>query len=238
MIIIILIVLTAFVKLLQHSFTVSHSLTLIKTDSLSQNCSNLWFNLELTCNPSFIYVSYRPERLERGGPLLTVETEVNGDSKSTYERSPSLVGSLGLSYRYKRFLLCLGCSSQLRRKYFFPHSILFQFLCPIDQQAGQTAVLGRLSLNMCLWYRLSPNFSPSFYELLTYNIPPPPALQETILSQLFLCFLRKPFLSIHTHGQNNPSDRTPINCKKVHKCTLSSLAKTASPPPSDQNFCF
>ena len=29
-----------------------------------------------------------------GWPLLTVETDVNGDSKSTNERGPSLVGSL------------------------------------------------------------------------------------------------------------------------------------------------
>jgi hypothetical protein len=33
------------------------------------------------------------ERLVRGWPLLTVKTEVNGDSKSTDERGPSLVGS-------------------------------------------------------------------------------------------------------------------------------------------------
>jgi hypothetical protein len=39
---------------------------------------------------------YVPERLERGGPLLTVETVVKGDSKSTNERVSSLVGSLGL----------------------------------------------------------------------------------------------------------------------------------------------
>ncbi len=40
----------------------------------------------------------QPERLERvmGGP---VQTEVNEDPKSTNERGPSLVGSLGLSYR-------------------------------------------------------------------------------------------------------------------------------------------
>jgi hypothetical protein len=31
------------------------------------------------------------ERIERGWPLLIVETEVNGDSKSTYERSSSSV---------------------------------------------------------------------------------------------------------------------------------------------------
>ncbi len=35
-----------------------------------------------------------------GLPLLTVETEINGDSKSTNERGPSLVGSLGLSCGY------------------------------------------------------------------------------------------------------------------------------------------
>ncbi len=43
--------------------------------------------------------------------MLTVETEVNGYSKSTNERGPSLAGSLGLSCRNKRFLYRLGCSS-------------------------------------------------------------------------------------------------------------------------------
>jgi hypothetical protein len=50
------------------------------------------------------------ERLERGWPLLSVETGVNGDSESTHERGSSLVGLLVLSCRYKRFLPCLGCS--------------------------------------------------------------------------------------------------------------------------------
>ncbi len=35
--------------------------------------------------------------------------------------------------------------------YFIPRRTLFQFLCPIAQQAGQAAVLGRLSLSVCLW---------------------------------------------------------------------------------------
>ena len=60
------------------------------------------------------------ERLERGSPLLTIETEVNGDSKRTNERGPFLVGSLGLSCRYKRFLFCLVCSSQPLFKICFP----------------------------------------------------------------------------------------------------------------------
>ncbi len=44
-----------------------------------------------------------PEGLDRGGPLLTIVSEVNGDSKSTTESGPSLVGSLGWLCRYKRF---------------------------------------------------------------------------------------------------------------------------------------
>jgi hypothetical protein len=54
-----------------------------------------------------------------GWPLLTVETEVNGDSKSTNVSVPSLVGLLGLSCRYKRFFLCLGCSIRPSTKHFF-----------------------------------------------------------------------------------------------------------------------
>ncbi len=38
-------------------------------------------------------------------PQLTVETKVNGDSESTNERGPSLVGSLGMSCRYKKILI-------------------------------------------------------------------------------------------------------------------------------------
>jgi hypothetical protein len=83
----------------------------------------------------------------KGRPLLTVETEVNGDSKNINERGPALVGSLGLSYRYKIFMLCLGCSSRPSKKYFFPHCTLFQLLCP---HRPARAVLGRLYLSMCL----------------------------------------------------------------------------------------
>jgi hypothetical protein len=90
-----------------------------------------------------------PERLylysRDGWPLLTVETEVNGDSKSSNDRCPSLVSlisSLGLSCKYERFLFCLGCPSRPCTKYLFPNA----------QQAGQwqVAVPGRLSLSLCL----------------------------------------------------------------------------------------
>jgi hypothetical protein len=43
-----------------------------------------------------------------GWPLLTVETEENGDSKRTRERGSFFVGSLGLSCQNKNFVFCLG----------------------------------------------------------------------------------------------------------------------------------
>jgi hypothetical protein len=45
-----------------------------------------------------------PRETREGWPLLTVETEVNGDSKSTNERGPFLVASLGLSCHAEIFV--------------------------------------------------------------------------------------------------------------------------------------
>ncbi len=81
----------------------------------------------------------------------------------TYERGPFLVGSLGLSCRYKRFLFCLGCFSVGPiQNILFPTRTLFQFKCPIAQQPGQAVVQGR-RLWMCvsvpdlmLWQMLGP----------------------------------------------------------------------------------
>ncbi len=63
-------------------------------------------------------------------PLLTVETEVNWDYKSTNERGPFLVGSLVLSCWYKRFLFCPGCSSRPSTKYFFLTAHFFNSFVP------------------------------------------------------------------------------------------------------------
>jgi hypothetical protein len=61
---------------------------------------------------------------------------------------------LFLSCQYKRFLSCLCCPSRPSYKK-FPHRTLFNSFVPIAQQAGQAAVLGRLSVRMCLWsYRV------------------------------------------------------------------------------------
>ncbi len=113
-----------------------------------------------------------PERLERGGPLLTVETEMNGDAKRTNERVPFLVGSLDLSCRHKRFFFCLGCSSRPSTKYFFLNVHYFNSFVPLAQQAGQAAVLGRLSLSVCLCLHLMALFTLSCYyakQLLLYD---------------------------------------------------------------------
>jgi hypothetical protein len=86
-----------------------------------------------------------PRETREGWHLLTVETEVNGDSKSTIERGPSLVGSLGSSCRYKRLFILPWLLWSAQEKYFFPYRTLFQ--------PGQAVVQGRLSLNVCLRLR-------------------------------------------------------------------------------------
>ncbi len=81
-----------------------------------------------------------------GWPLLSVDTEPNRDSRSTYERGLSLVGLLGsFLCRYKRFFLpCLGCSNRPLYKIFFLHRNYLNLF-------RQAVVPGRLSPNMCLW---------------------------------------------------------------------------------------
>jgi hypothetical protein len=74
-----------------------------------------------------------------GWPMLTVGTEVNGDSKSTNERGPSLVGSLDSLCSYNRFLPCHGCFSQPSTKYKIPHRTLFTLLVPSPSKLGRQA---------------------------------------------------------------------------------------------------
>jgi hypothetical protein len=90
------------------------------------------------------------ETIERSGKLLTAETEANGDSRSTHERGSSVVGSMGLTCQYKRFLSCFDSSCLPSTKYlFFLHRSLFHFICP-HRPGGQGAEPRRLSLNMYL----------------------------------------------------------------------------------------
>jgi len=63
-----------------------------------------------------------PRETGEGWPLLTFQTEANGGLWSTNERCPSLVGSLGSSCRYKRFLCCLVAAlvSPVQNIFFLP----------------------------------------------------------------------------------------------------------------------
>jgi hypothetical protein len=82
-----------------------------------------------------------------GWPLLSA-TEMNGDSKSTNERVPPWLVSLGLVVPAQEIVFYLGCSSRLVQN-IFPHFTLFQIFVPSPSWAA--IVLCRLSLSMCLW---------------------------------------------------------------------------------------
>ncbi len=62
--------------------------------------------------------------------MLTVETEVNVDSKNANYGGPFLVGSLDLSCKFKRFLFSLGFSSRTNKIFSLTICTLFQFLYP------------------------------------------------------------------------------------------------------------
>ncbi len=128
-----------------------------------------------------------------GWPLLIIETGVNGDSKSKNERGPSLVGSLGLSCRYKIFFSALAtlvipvqniCSS--------PYTFSI-FLSPIAQQAGQATVLGCLSLST--YMSLIPRYCTSVYlDQLSLN----EILQGCCVLVKYLCKRGNPYISCCT----------------------------------------
>ncbi len=79
----------------------------------------------------------------KGSKLLTFETEANGDSKSTNERGPpSLVGCT------RDFCSALAALVGPVQNIYFLNVHFFSSFVPIAQQAGQAAVLGRLSLRI------------------------------------------------------------------------------------------
>jgi hypothetical protein len=93
-----------------------------------------------------------PEKLERGGPADCWNWGKWGRKEYIW-KSHLLVGSLGLSCLYKRFLFCLGCPRWLGTKKVFLTGHYFTSFVPIaHQQARQAAVLRRLSLNQYLWF--------------------------------------------------------------------------------------
>jgi hypothetical protein len=77
-----------------------------------------------------------------GWPLLTVETEVNGDSKRTIDRDSFLGWLVGLVMPVRE-IFCHALAALVSTVHFF---IL---LVPVAQPPRHAVVLGRLSL--CLW---------------------------------------------------------------------------------------
>jgi hypothetical protein len=76
-------------------------------------------------------------------PLLT------GDSKSTNESVPSLVGIVVPVLEI--FVLPWLLYSDQYKIFFFLTVHYFNAIIPIAQQAGQAVVLGHMSLSICLW---------------------------------------------------------------------------------------
>jgi hypothetical protein len=122
----------------------------VQMSSLNQSHYLCQLSFKESVRLTYIVMVLIKETREGWTLLTAVETELNGDSNSTKERGPSLVGSLDSLCSYNRFLPCLGCFSQPSTKYKIPHRTLFTILVPIAQ-TGPAAVLGRLSL--CLWFQ-------------------------------------------------------------------------------------
>ncbi len=90
-----------------------------------------------------------PERLERGGP--TVETQANGDPWSTYEGGPFCLVPWARCAITRDFYPALAALFRSITKKFFLTRHRFTSFVQIAQQAWQTVVPRRLSLNKCLW---------------------------------------------------------------------------------------
>jgi hypothetical protein len=110
--------------------------------------------------PSRLWVAERLESMAlresmEGWPLLTLETEANGDSKSTNERGPSFAALVGLV-----------------QNIFFLAIHYFNAFVPIAQQAGQAVVLVLLG-HLCLLKYDSGSTDPprALFVLFHFNSP-------------------------------------------------------------------
>jgi hypothetical protein len=83
-------------------------------------------------------------------PLLTVETEVNGDLKRTNERR-SLIGLLVCRAGTRDFCYAWAALVGPVPKFFHHHYIISVHLSPSTSKAGQEVLQGRLSPTICLW---------------------------------------------------------------------------------------
>jgi hypothetical protein len=103
------------------------------------------------------YLTYRvwgiiPEKLESQEPLQTVETEVNGDSKSTVQLKGVLPWLVTWACRTGTRDFCPALAAlvgPVQNIFFIPYTISIS-LSTSPSKLGKAAVLGHLSLSMCL----------------------------------------------------------------------------------------
>jgi hypothetical protein len=109
-------------------------------------CSSRYFCQAYLSINKFARAGNRNTR--EGWPLMPVETELNGDPKSTNERDPSLVVCWACRAGTRDFCSALAALVGPGQN-IFPRHTFFPLLY-IVQQAGQAAVLGHVSLPTCL----------------------------------------------------------------------------------------
>jgi hypothetical protein len=82
-----------------------------------------------------------------GRLLLTVVTEANGGSKIVHMKEAFLGWFVELVLPVQEIFVLLGRSTQNSLYTFSIH------LTPLPSKLGRVVLQGRLSLNMCLWYK-------------------------------------------------------------------------------------
>jgi hypothetical protein len=127
--------------------------------SAGQNfCSGTTSQLRKDPFHMYTLVPHLPQfqlRAREGWPLLIVATEVNGDRVQMKGVLPRLVRwtCRADSCWYKRFCSALSAVVCPVQNICFLSVHYYNSFVAIAQQAGQPAVLGCLSLSMCLWYQ-------------------------------------------------------------------------------------
>ncbi len=125
----------------------------VKYSNNSGTCKDIYHKTRISKEAHPVLPSLElvpPERPERGGPCWLLKMRRMKNQRLRMKGILPWLGLLGLSYRYKRLLFCLGCSTRpgTKYEYIFLTVHYFHSVVPIAQQAGQAAVLVRLSLSM------------------------------------------------------------------------------------------
>ncbi len=104
----------------------------------------------MSFSPCVLCTTLSQRDYREGWPLLTVETEVIGTQRVQLKRVLPWVVHWACRAVTRDFCSALAVLVGPVQNIFFLTVHYFNSFVPIAQQAGQAAVLGRLSLNMCL----------------------------------------------------------------------------------------